>query len=175
MISSLENILFAFPVFLHGRSSKFSSPNHQCFFEQSSLLQIKDQSGHWFIYLPAFINKSHINSKACIRTMTIPTPIKQLHKANTFLYQFSCQQNIICKTGNIWFCAIHFMNIIRLIIYIHDFRHRDLHAICHFILRNTGKYLRIFIFFIFFFVDLINGINRCFTKITIHSFRIFNK
>src|SRR5690606_29108970 len=41
MIPAQESHLFSFAVFLHGRPAKLTSPHHQCFLQQSPLLQIE--------------------------------------------------------------------------------------------------------------------------------------
>src|SRR5258706_14217665 len=137
MISSFKRILFAFTVFHHRRSAKLAAPYHQSFFEQTMLLKIEYQCGDAFINLPALVDESNINGKTCIGAMTVPTPIKQLYKANTFFYQFSREQSIICKTCFAGFCAIHVVNVLRLIADVHCFRRSDLHAVSHFILRDA--------------------------------------
>ena len=122
MIPSFKWILFSFPVFLHRRSSKFSAPNYQGIFQQTSLFQIENQRSDGFIDLPAFVDKTNIDCKTGIATMTIPAPIEQLHKPHSFFHQFSCKQNIICKAGFVRLCAIHFVNIFRFIIDVHYIR-----------------------------------------------------
>src|SRR6478672_358189 len=95
MIATLERILFSFTIFHHWCSAKFSSPYHQCFIKQATLFKIEYQCGCCFINLPAFIDETDINCKICISAMTVPAPIKNLHKANTFLNKFSRKQNIV--------------------------------------------------------------------------------
>src|SRR5258705_10812120 len=76
MISSFKRHLLSFPVFLHGRTAKFTAPDNQCFIQQTALLQVEYQSRDTFISLPAFIYKTNINCKSRISSMSVPAPIK---------------------------------------------------------------------------------------------------
>ena len=60
MITAFEAVLFAIPVFLHGCSSELSTPNHQCLFQQTPLLQIQQQSRNSLVCLQTFANESFV-------------------------------------------------------------------------------------------------------------------
>src|SRR5262245_54363677 len=115
MISSFERILYTFTVFHHGRSSEFSTPYYQYFIKQAALFKIEYQFSTCFIYLAAFIDEANIDCKTGISTVTIPSPIKQLYKANTFFNKLTCKQYIVCKTCFARLCSIHLVNVFRFI------------------------------------------------------------
>src|SRR5690606_20197970 len=121
VISSQEAHLFPFPVFLHRCSTKLSTPDHECFFQQSPLLQIKEKGTHGAIYLPTFISQPHVNRAVVVRAMCIPTPVIELDDAHAFFDEFSCQKTVVGKGLFAGLCAVELMDMGRLIVDVHDF------------------------------------------------------
>ena len=107
--------------------------------------------------------------------MTVPTPVEQLHKANALLHQPARQQHIVGKTGLSGLRSIHFMDIGGLVVDVHGLRNRQLHFIRHFVLRDTREYLGIAESNVLLLVDLVDGVDRSFSYIPVHTLRVLDK
>ena len=106
-------------------ATKFATPDHQRFIEQSSLLQVLDQACRSPVYV--FCLHPHVIDQVA---MGIPSLVIELYKTNTRFRKLSGQQTVGCiGSWNKAIRAIHFDGVVRLLAEVGQFRHRTLHAV----------------------------------------------
>src|SRR5690606_17632150 len=121
MIATEIWICFSFTVLLHRRTTELPSPYDERLIKQPALFQIKQQGCHGSVNFSALIPESEFESIALHNAVAIPTPVEELNKTNTLLDKLSCKQAVVGKRSLTRSCAVHLVNILRLVVDVHYF------------------------------------------------------
>ena len=93
------------------RAAEFRRPDDERFFEQSSLLEIRDQGRDRFVDRPTLVGKGFHQIASLGVAMVIPVEVNQLNDAYAALDQTPRQQAIVGKRLLARLHAVHFLNV----------------------------------------------------------------
>jgi hypothetical protein len=121
------------------RAAEFSTPDHECFVQQSPLFQIGHQSRGCLIDVHCLFGYFKWQV-----TVLVPALVIELNEPHAVFGQLAREQTVgRVRTRNKAFGTVQFDNIIRLFRQIHYLRHCRLHTVSHFILLDLRGNLRI--------------------------------